>query len=404
MNAPFLPHLSIAFVATRDLSQRNGRTPIQGHILRTLRRHHKVEILQLASLLQIRRPAELVGAGLEWLASLARGRPLPLQCLLYGAPDEAARLAAEIRAGGYHAVYLDTVRCQLLLRRLRRLIPDLHVVSDFDDLMSRRADFLARHHLPFLSGHVGPHFPAWLRKLVEGPLARLVTAYEAATLPAAEREVAAASDITVLLSPLECELLALRSGARIAAIPPGIEAETTAWRGADEMRFIFIGSDRQLQNRTAIDRLLALWRETMPAASLHIYGSQTRTPAVPGVVWHGFVEDLAEVYRPGSIALAPMIVAGGIKTKVVEAWSWGCPVLGTAIAFEGLDIPDYPLALAEEEWGPLLRAPELYSERWSCAARLGNDFIRTVLTPARFEAAWERAMLPLPAAAVSHGL
>ena len=402
MNATSLPHLRIAFVATRDLTQRNGRTPIQSHILRTLKRHHRVEILHLASLLQTRRSSEFAGAGLAWLAGLGLARPLPLQCLLYGGPGEAARLAAEIKSGGYQAVYLDTVRCQILLRELRRVAPDLHVVSDFDDLMSRRADFLRRHRLPFLSGHAGSQFPAWLRRLIEGPLARLVTVYEAATLPAAENEVAAASDQTILLSPVERDLLARRSGGRIAAIPPGITAETTAWRNAETLRFVFIGSDRQLQNRTAIDALLRLWREIAPATALHIYGRQTRPLAeIPGVVWHGYVEDLAEVYRPGSIAVAPMSVAGGIKTKVIEAWSWGCPVLGSTIAFEGLDIPGYSLAVPEEEWAPLLRDPQFYGERWSDAARLGNDFIRAVLTPACFEAAWERAIMPLPATALS---
>jgi glycosyltransferase involved in cell wall biosynthesis len=405
MNASSLPHLRIAFVATRDLTQRNGRTLIQGHLLRALRRHHRVDVLQLASLLQTRRPADLLGAGLTWLVSLARGRPLPLQCLLYGARSEAHRLAAEIRDSNVDAVYLDTVRCQILLRQLRRLCPDVHVVSDFDDLMSRRAEFLARHRLPFLSGHVGPHFPRWLRALAEGPLARLITAYEAATLPAAEREVSANSDLTVLLSPVERRLLETRTQGPVISIPPGVSTETTAWRGSEGLRFIFIGSDRQLQNRTAIDRLLTLWSTIRPAAPLHIYGHQGRPAAsLPGIEWHGFVEDLAEVYQPGSIALAPSTVAGGIKTKVIEAWSWGCPVLATPLALEGIGLESYPLALPEEQWAPSLRDPALYGERWAQAARLGNDFVRDILTPARFEAAWEQAMVPSPAAASLPGL
>jgi glycosyltransferase involved in cell wall biosynthesis len=274
------------------------------------------------------------------------------------------------------------------------------VVADFDDLMSRRAEFLARHRLPFLSGHVGPQFPGWLRTLVEGPLARLITAYEAATLPAAEREVSANSDVTVVLSPVEGRLLEDRTQGPVIAIPPGIAAETTAWRGTEELRFVFIGSDRQLQNRTAIDRLLALWSTICPAATLHIYGRQGRAPVtLPGIEWHGFVEDLAEVYRPGSIALAPSTVAGGIKTKIIEAWSWGCPVLATPLALEGIGVESYPLSLPEEQWVPRLRDPVFYGDRWAQAARLGNDFVRETLTPARFEAAWERAMLPAPVAA-----
>ena len=224
MNATSLPHLKIAFVATRDLSQLNGRTPIQGHIIRSLRRHHRLEVLHLRSVMQTRQRRDVIGAAFTWIKSVLSGHPLPLQCLLYGAPSEAARLTAEIRAGDFDAVYLDTVRCQILLRELRRELPDLHVVADFDDLMSRRAAFLARNNMPFLSGHVGPHFPRWLRWVIEVPLARLITAYEALTLPAAEREVVGNADMTVLLSGLEAKLLEQRTGASVRAILPGIYA------------------------------------------------------------------------------------------------------------------------------------------------------------------------------------
>lgn len=402
MNATSLPHLKIAFVATRDLTQINGRTPIQGHIIRALRRHHHLDVLQLRPVMQMRQRGEMIGAVLNWLKSVLKGRPLPLQCLLYAAPGEAARLAAEIRDGEYDAVYLDTVRCQILLREIRREMPELHVVADFDDLMSRRAAFLARNNMPFLSGHVGPHFPAWLRFLIEVPLARLITAYEALTLPAAEREVVKSADMTVLLSGLEADLLEQRTGAAVRSVLPGIAIRAPAWRAADALRFVFIGSDRQLQNRAAIDHLLGLWRETRPKASLHIYGRQGRAlPEIEGVVWHGFVEDLTEVYRTGSIALVPAMVAGGIKTKVIEAWSHGCPVLGNDTALEGLDIEDYPLVMPVAEWAPLLRDPNAYGHLWVRAARLGHDFVEDALTPARFETAWEQAMLPSLSPAVS---
>ncbi len=219
---------------------------------------------------------------------------------------------------------------------------------------------------------------------------------------AAEREVVNNADMTVLLSGLEARLLEQRAGGLVRSILPGIAMQAPAWRATDELRFVFIGSDRQMQNRTAIDHLLTLWREANPKAALHIYGRQGRVlPDIQGIVWHGFVEDLAEVYQPGSIALVPAMVAGGIKTKVLEAWSHGCPVLGNDTAFEGLDIGDYPLSIPAQEWAPLLRDPASYAHLWVRAARLGHDFVEETLTPARFETAWEQAMLPAFSPAVS---
>ncbi|MDE1150326.1 MAG: glycosyltransferase family 4 protein [Azospirillaceae bacterium] len=389
-------------MTTRDLAQRNGRTPIMGHILRALRHRHTVEVLTLHSVMQGGATDRLAVAA-AWLASLAAGRPLPLQCLLYAGPREAKRVAARIVAGAFDAVYLDTVRCQALLRTLRRSLPDLHIVTDFDDLMSRRMTFLRRHRLPLLTGHVGPHFPRWARRLTEGPLARLVTAYEAGTLPAAEREVMLASSATVLLSPVERQMLCQHAPAAgppmVRAIPPGVSPRAAPWGRDAPLRFVFIGSDRQLQNCTAIDFLLDQWRRLRPTTRLHIHGRQTRPLArVPGVHWHGYADDLAQVYRPGSIALVPALVAGGIKTKVAEAWAWGCPVLGNGTAMEGLGVPGYPLTLPEDQWAPYLTRPEAYADLWADAARKGAAFVRGTLSPEGFERAWEAALHPRPAA------
>jgi glycosyltransferase involved in cell wall biosynthesis len=395
MNATSLPHLRIAFVSTRDLSQPNGRTQILGPVIGSLRRHNRLDIVPLRSVMQAKTLRDAAGAALNWGLSLLRGRPLPLQCLLYASPYEAQKLAEHIARHRYDVVYLDTVRCQVLLRTLRRLAPDIHVVADFDDLMSRRAAFLAKNGMPFLSGHVGPQMPGWLRFLIEVPLARLITQYEAATLPAAEDEVVRNSDLTVLLSPDEQRMLQARNHAPVISIPPPVPLEAPAWGTAESLRFVFIGSDRQLQNRTAIDSLLTIWRRLRPAAELHLYGRQSRLAIeLPGVVWHGFVEDLAEVYRPGSIALVPAIVAGGIKTKVAEAWAWGCPVLGNEIAFEGIEIGRYPLKLPVDQWGTFLTDPGAHAALWALAARQGSEIVRDTLAPQRSERAWDRAVTP----------
>ncbi|MDB5393579.1 MAG: hypothetical protein JWM91_1085 [Rhodospirillales bacterium] len=400
MNPAYGAPIRIAFVLTRDLTQHNGRTPILSHIIRTLRRNHAVDVLRLRSVMEAGGIWDVAGTLLCWLRSLALWQPVPLQCLLYASPRECARLTEQIRQCGCDAVYLDTVRCQSLLRSLRRALPDLHVVTDFDDLMSRRTAYLSRNRLPLLVGHVGPHLPRWLRFLAEGPLARLITAYETATLPAAEDEVVAASSVTILLSTVERQMLHQRTKVNttklLHAISPAFAVQAAPWRSAPSLRFIFIGSDDQLQNRTAIDYLLKAWRTLRPMAQLHIYGRQNRPAAdVAGVHWHGVVEDLSQVYQAGSISLVPALVTGGIKTKVAEAWAWGCPVLGNDSALEGLGITNYPLVLPEDEWAPFLTQPSAYYETWVQAARSGNAFVRRALSPDHFERAWERAMHPI---------
>ncbi len=384
-------------VLTRDITERVGRASVVAKILEGLSRDNDVTPLRLRSLLETRSAADLAVALAVWLWSLIRLRPMPLQCLLYSSHGECARLVRRIRDGAFSTVYLDTVRCQMLLRMLRRALPDIFIVTDFDDLMSRRMRYLAEHRLPLLVGHTGAVFPNWLRKLAEGPLARLVTHYEAASLRHAEQEAAHASNIVVLLSDKERMLLrenlAPQSRAIMHAIPPPMAVRSPPWATAQAIRFVFVGSDRQLQNRTAIDYLLERWRLLRPAATLYIYSAQTRPQSVaPGVEWRGFAPDLREVYRPGSVLLLPALASGGIKTKVAEAWSFGCPVLGNAAAFEGLAIENYPLNLPEALWPPLLTDPDAHAALWAEAAARGHDFVARHLSPQRFDRDWANAI------------
>jgi glycosyltransferase involved in cell wall biosynthesis len=391
--------LRIAIITTRDLAEQNGRTPIIREIVRTLGETEEVALFRLHSITEIGRIGAILGAAVTWIVSLIRLSPLPLQCVLYAARSECREITKRIQDFDADCVYLDTVRCQVLLRRLRRSLPHLHVVTDFDDLMSHRAAYLRRNRLPFAPGHVAKHFPPWLRYLVEAPLAQAIVTYEAATLPGAENEVARASAATVLLSPVDRDRLrrrpALAGHGTVHSILPATRIQGSAWDGVPPLRFVFIGSDFYLQNRTALDFLVRIWREEGLSTPLHVYGRQ-RFPRTspPAIRWHGFVEALSEVYQPGSIALAPSLDRGGIKTKVIEAWAWGCPVLGNPAAFEGLAIKDYPLVLPEADWPALMARPEAYLDLWAAAARIGNSFVGESLLPEGFEQAWNDVMRP----------
>jgi len=396
-----IPHRpKIAIVLTRDLSKGFGLTGLLRKMLETLEPDNDLVMFRLGNLLETRSVPDFLAVAMIWAWSLLLLRPLPLQCLLYSSPSECRRITAKIRDGGFDAVYLDSVRCQTLLRILRRALPGIAVVADFGDLMSRRLEHLASRRLPLLTGHVCETVPVWLRRLIEGPMARVVTRYEARTLHHAEEEVACLSNTVILVSATEAAMLqarlvpALRG--RVQAILPPMDLRKLPWTEAKSFRFIFIGSDRLLQNRLAIDHLVELWRREHPGPGLHVYGEQMRpAPDVAGVVWHGFVEDLSEAYQPGSIMLYPGLLPGGIKTKIAEVWSYGCAVLGNDAAFDGLPVGPYPLNLPQALWGPLLAAPQSQTALWAQAAAVGHRFVGHHLSPALFHQTWTRVVANL---------
>lgn len=395
MNAEFKPRRRIAVVTTRDIAAKAGRPAILSAVIATLSRSHDVRLFRLHNILELG-ARDIAHTFAGWMGSAVRGRPKPLQCALYSSSRECDRIVEEIRSGAFDAVYLDTVRCHALLRRLRRAWPGLHIVTDFDDLMSRRMTFLSRQGLPFLTGHTASSFPGWLRVPVESWLPHMITAYEAATLPSVEDDTIGMSNATTLLSDVERDMVAGRQtverAASVFAIFPPMALRARPW-SVQPQRFVFIGSDVLLQNRHAIAVLVDKWRGISPRIELHVYGHQTTLlPPTPNVIFHGFVDDLAEVYQPGSIAVVPALGTGGIKTKVAEAWAWGCPVLCNSIALEGFDVADYPLVLPETAWDHLIAEPADYVWLWRKGTEAGQAFIRRSMSQDAFDAAWDRMM------------
>lgn len=71
------------------------------------------------------------------------------------------------------------------------------------------------------------------------------------------------------------------------------------------------------------------------------------------VEYKGFVENPYQMIADSLLVISPLFSGAGVKVKVVESLACGTPVLGTPIAFEGLDRKDEKFMLETE-------APEDY--------------------------------------------
>jgi glycosyltransferase involved in cell wall biosynthesis len=55
-----------------------------------------------------------------------------------------------------------------------------------------------------------------------------------------------------------------------------------------------------------------------------------------GVEVLGYVESLEKFYASTRVVIAPYRLGGGVRLKVLEALTYGKPVVGTALAFRGI--------------------------------------------------------------------
>lgn len=84
-------------------------------------------------------------------------------------------------------------------------------------------------------------------------------------------------------------------------------------------------------------------RQQYPDLRLHIAGrnapkSLIKKLDLPGIVFHGEIDDPDEFTREHTVLIAPCFSGSGMRLKIIEAMALGKPVVTTTIGAEGLDI------------------------------------------------------------------
>lgn len=108
--------------------------------------------------------------------------------------------------------------------------------------------------------------------------------------------------------------------------------------------FLFVGSDF-FPNVEGIKWFIT---EVAPHVKMNfrIVGGCCQNPIIknlplpPNVILAGYADDLSIEYRNASGVIAPIFKGSGMKTKTVEAMSYGKSIFGTDEAFAGIDV-DY---------------------------------------------------------------
>jgi glycosyltransferase involved in cell wall biosynthesis len=93
--------------------------------------------------------------------------------------------------------------------------------------------------------------------------------------------------------------------------------------------------------------------QSRPEMTLDIVGSSAPRVAAevasrdPRVRVHGFVDNVLDIVRPGTIFLCPVRDGGGTKLKILDAMNRGLPIIAHPIAMEGIDaVPNVHVLLA----------------------------------------------------------
>lgn len=243
----------------------------------------------------------------------------------------------------------------------------------FDTVIASR-HYVARTYLPlvrqfaprarFVFDTVDLHY---LREQREAELARSpVMARNAAATRDKELALIRASDLTLVVSPMESGILAREAPQARVEVLSNVHDIPGSRRGfAQRKDLVFVGGYRHPPNvdavRWFVKQVLPRVRERLPEVRVHLIGGDAPESVrmlgdLDGVVFHGYVRDLDPFMDGCRIAIAPLRYGAGVKGKVNLSMAHGQPVVATACAVEGMHlrhgedvlVADTPEAFAAE--------------------------------------------------------
>jgi glycosyltransferase involved in cell wall biosynthesis len=106
-----------------------------------------------------------------------------------------------------------------------------------------------------------------------------------------------------------------------------------------EYDILFIGSDNPFNKEGLRWYFDNIHSRLSPSPSMLVVGKITEhVPDTPGVTCIPFVQDLTEVYSKVKVCICPLLGGTGIKIKVIEALSYGLPVVSTSKGVVGFPV------------------------------------------------------------------
>jgi glycosyltransferase involved in cell wall biosynthesis len=141
---------------------------------------------------------------------------------------------------------------------------------------------------------------------------------------------------------------------RVEVVPNGVDTTLFVRYDSSNIRaryalgrhrtVIFVGNMEYWPNREAVQaiayEIAPRVRKEITDARFLVVGRTPREMALPGLIFTGVVENVAEFLAASDVAIAPLFHGSGTRLKILEYFSCGLPVVSTSVGAEGLDVAD----------------------------------------------------------------
>lgn len=244
-------------------------------------------------------------------------------------------------------VIADMIRCSQFVENLK-----IKKICDMDDLLSFRYTRMltagVRHNNPL--GTFSSIAPSFLVNLSWLLLKKTILKQEIRRIKRREVEILEKFDLVTLVSSHEVELLRRMTGSsKLEAVPPAIAKQPDLIRGqhvGNQCRLLFIGNLKYEQNMASVKHIVRNVLPVLERENLNYifqivgdYGDNAykEIQSNSKIEMLGFVDSLPSIISTDTLFLCPILFGSGIKTKVLDAMSFGIPVITTHLGVEGIE-------------------------------------------------------------------
>ena len=211
---------------------------------------------------------------------------------------------------------------------------------------------------------------------------------------ALELDVMQRSDVTLVVSPAERDLLARDApGVRVEVVSNLHQVAGAGLPFEQRRDLVFVGGFRHPPNvdavRWFVESVFPRVRAALPDVRFHCIGGDLVPEIVAlrehqGVLVHGYVPDITPYMDGCRIAIAPLRYGAGVKGKINLSMAHGQPVVATATAVEGMHLRHgHDVLAAGDADGFADAVIQLYGDAtlWMELSIHGHDNIRRHFSP-----------------------
>jgi glycosyltransferase involved in cell wall biosynthesis len=227
-------------------------------------------------------------------------------------------------------------------------------VLSYDDLLSLRYERQLQwfQYIPSVFGGFSDKLPSGIKRFANLKfIQKWLVAFESKLLHKYEKSAARNFEHLIFTSPKEAESFRQTvSHDSCFGIPMRFDPDkktTGNPRSYDRNKIVFVGKMDIPHNSSAVvyfcEKIWPGIKRKAPNAKFYIIGKSPTAEVLklqetyPDIIVTGEVDNVKRVVSDAALMIAPLLFGTGIKTKIVEAMSWGVPVVTNLIGSEGIN-------------------------------------------------------------------